>query len=199
MLATSTGLEILPLLKERAMQGVSVRIILGSPKVVASLRGESQKERASRSLAEWRAVERDSPGIEVRETFSITDAILSGGSSFDDETVRFAIYDPYTERSQQAEMVVFGSQAKNVVEVFNTHFDRAWTNSQRSGKASRILARTKQYKWCSVAVGSFLVVLVYPQWSYRDILVGVTATAVLLAAEEVRAAARRILEAIRGP
>lgn len=198
LLSTSTGLEVLPILKLRASQGVRVKVLLASPGVAVLLRGEAQRARAERSLAEWRSVEKEVKNLEVREAMIVSNAILSGSISFDDSNWQLAVYDPHTERAQHAEMLIFNSRAANVVDVFNEHFDRAWAESRGSSLVRRVSASFNSSKWSLLTVGTLTAVVIVPSWPYRDIIVGITAAAALAAVTEVREFGRRALKTIRG-
>jgi hypothetical protein len=137
MLATSPNLSSVPILKERAAKGVRIRILLGSPALVATLRGAPMKSVAADAIAGWEKHAKESKAIQIRIVHKPEHALLATCMLVDDTILRLDVYDPYNERSLQGVMVEFQSQPGarlNVIFWFREWFETAWRASQPTGR-----------------------------------------------------------------
>ncbi len=141
MLATSSRLSSVPILQERARQGVKVRILLGSERVVARIRGGAIRGVARDAITGWRNNAYDIPQMEVKVSHNVDDMSIATCMSIDGRTLRFDIYDPAKQRSLQGVMIEVkcpvGLQL-NLVSVFQRLFDDAWDRAEPFHPLGRI-------------------------------------------------------------
>jgi hypothetical protein len=133
MLATTPNLSAVPILQERARKGVKVRIILGSEKVVASIRGETIRAAARDAIVGWRNNAHEIQQMEVRISHRIEDMWIASCMTIDRRVLRFDIYDPNQQRSLQGVMLEVNSPLGlqlNLVSVFQHLFDDAWHRAE---------------------------------------------------------------------
>jgi hypothetical protein len=129
MLATSPSLNSIPVLQERASNGVRIRILLAQPAVVGRLRGESQRQTAVDAIRGWAEAFRSYPTVEIRLIHHIDDAFLATCMQIDETILRLDVYDPYQHRSLQGILVEFRSEQGtvwNITRAFRRLFDIAW-------------------------------------------------------------------------
>src|SRR5208337_3373149 len=133
MLATSPKLSSVPILQERARKGVRILALLGSPKVVARLRGETTARMAREAISGWKENARGISNFEVRVSHHIEDLYVATWMLIDGHLLRIDIYDPIQQRSLEGIMVEVVSpdgQDLNIVGVFGEYFRRAWSRAQ---------------------------------------------------------------------
>ena len=114
MLVTSSRLASVDILRERAQAGVRVKILVGAPQIVASIRGETMRSRAKERIREWSRNFDGFPSVEVRISHKVEDMWLGSCMAIDGRIVRLDVYDPDKQRSLQGIML-------------NSLIRRAWT------------------------------------------------------------------------
>lgn len=133
MLATSPKLSSVPILQERARKGVRILALLGSPKVVARIRGETAARIAREAISGWKENARGISNFKVRVSHHVEDTYIASWMLIDGKVLRIDIYDPIRQRSLEGFMVEVTSsvgQDLNIVVVFREYFWRAWGRAQ---------------------------------------------------------------------
>jgi hypothetical protein len=136
MLATSAQLSSVPIIRERAEAGVSVRALLGSPKVVSELRGGTMTKIAKRRIAEWSRNLAGLPNASVRVSHSVDDMRFASSMAIDGRLVRVDIYDPRRQRSLEGVMMEIESPAGlqlNLASHMLDVLDQAWDRARPLG------------------------------------------------------------------
>jgi hypothetical protein len=162
MLATTPYEETVHILRERASAGVRVRILLGDPSLVAKWRGETMRKIAEERISQWVNAFKDRSTAEVRLSHSTEDMSLATCFSIDRETVRLDVYDPYTQRSLEGVMVEIVSPqglSLNLIRIFQSLFDSAWSRAYSVGKYGR--PRFILRRWWKVWVGLVIIGLAW--------------------------------------
>lgn len=148
MLSTSPQLGSADVLKQRAKSGVHVRILLGSPTVVATLRGNGMKKTAEDAIRGWSEHAKGVPNIEVRVAHEVTDTYIATCLLIDGRTLRFDVYDPHKQRSLQGTLVQFDATAGldlNICRIFASYFNEAWDRARPVGLFSSVWWWIKRY------------------------------------------------------
>ena len=160
MLATSPNLSSVPIIQDRARKGVKVRILLGSPEVVAELRGGPMKHMASDAIQGWARHAKGIRNIQVRIAHRADDILTATCMVIDKTLLRFDIYDPHRERSLQGTMIEVTSLEGfdlNLIHLFLNAFDLAWRRASPTGKIKRFFWRIRQHGYW-IPVGIFIIV-----------------------------------------
>jgi hypothetical protein len=179
MLVTSTRLASVEILQERARAGVRVRILVGTPRIVASVRGETMRATAEQRIKEWTRNFSDLPSAEVRISHKLEDMWLGSSMAIDGKIVRLDVYDPERQRSLQGIMLEVADPRGlnlNVVRIFVGLFEQAWYRARPTNWAGRMLWRWRQL-W-KVWVGLLFTgaaFLPVPFAGWQDLLIGIAA------------------------
>jgi hypothetical protein len=199
MLVTSTRLNSVEILQERAKAGVRVKILVGAPNIVAAVRGETTRAMAEQRIREWRRIFSDLPSAEVRVSYAMEDMWLASSMMIDDRILRLDVYDPERQRSLQGimlELVDPRGLDLNVVRIFVELFNQAWRRARPMTLPGRLRWRGRRaWKlWVGVAFAAFAFVPV-PWSGWRDLLIGIAAallaTTIIEAGTAVRHRRRR--------
>lgn len=160
MLATSPRLSSVSILQERSQKGVHIRILLGSPKIVAILRGETMAAMAREAIIGWKENARQFPRMQIRVVHSVEDMLIATCMTIDRQLLRFDVYDPAKQRSLQGVMLEVESPVGlrlNLVGLFQERFESAWVRAQPIHALGRIgwwLGRG--WQWWAFAVFTVL-------------------------------------------
>lgn len=133
MLVTSSRLASVDILRERAKAGVRIKILVGAPDVVASMRGETMRARAEERIKEWVHNLGDLPTVEIRVSHRVEDMWLGSCMAIDGRIVRFDVYDPHQQRSLQGIMLELANPQGlelNLIRIFVELFRAAWSRAQ---------------------------------------------------------------------
>jgi hypothetical protein len=159
MLATTPDLSSVPLLQDRARNGVQVRILLGAPNVVVKLRGESMRQAAEDSIHGWKKNAREARNIHIRLAHSVDDMLIATCMSIDRRILRFDVYDPERQRSLEGIMLEVNPPnglVFNLNKIFQKHFDDSWDRAEPlrwSGKIEWYLGKSWQLLLVALFVG----------------------------------------------
>jgi hypothetical protein len=179
MLVTSTRLASVEILQERAQAGVRVRILVGAPRIVASVRGETMRATAEKRIKEWTRNFSNLPTAEVRISHKLEDMWLGSSMAIDGKIVRLDVYDPERQRSLQGIMLEVADPRGlnlNVVRIFVDLFEQAWARARPTTWAGRMLWRWRQL-W-KVWVGLLFTAAAFlpiPFAGWQDLLIGIAA------------------------
>lgn len=176
MLATTPKLSSVPTLKERAQNGVKVRILLGSPSVVASLRGNTMKTMAKEAIRGWKTHAVDSSNIEIRIVRNIPDTYLATCMLIDHRILRFDVYDPHRQRSLQGTMLEFDQVDDlefNISRLFRIQFEEIWRRACPVGSWDKFIWYLKRFWNIWVALVVSIVAVVIQQWKGEEGVWGV--------------------------
>jgi len=162
MLATTPDLSTIPILLERAQKGTKIKILLGTPRLVARLRGNTMLKVAQDSIKGWIAKTKKEKNITIKLMDKIDYASLATCMLIDNTTLRFDIYDQEHQRSLQGimlEVISPNNLDPNIIRVFKKVFNEAWFTSQPTNLSGKIFWYFKngwQY-WASIgfAIASF--------------------------------------------
>lgn len=197
MLASSPNLSEVPIIQERARNGVEVRVLLGSPEVVVKLRGENTRQKSVESIKGWKEKAKGIPKMKIRIAHSVEDMIIATCASIDDRFLRFDIYDPFEQRSLQGIMVQIVSPSGlnlNLVHLFLKYFNAAWNRGQPLGKTEKLvwwIERGWQW-WASIGFLGLSFLAARPNLSpvFENIFAGMAvaflASAVISAGPKIR-------------
>jgi hypothetical protein len=157
MLATTPYLSAVPIIQDRAKHGVRVRILLGSERVVAKVRGETARSIASESIAGWRKNAKGFETMEVRISNSVEDMQTATCMTVDAQFLRFDLYDPRTQRSLEGILIEVESprgMELNLMSVFKRQFEDAWRRARPTslGVVGWALRQGWQW-WCAIGFG----------------------------------------------
>jgi hypothetical protein len=133
MLVTSPKIASVPILQQRAKAGVRIKILVGSPQVVAELRGETMRPRAVERIKEWCHNFDGLPTADVRISYRVEDMWLASCMAIDGRIVRFDVYDPEEQRSLQGIMLEVANPhglKLNLVRIFAELFEAAWLRAR---------------------------------------------------------------------
>jgi hypothetical protein len=162
MLVTSSRLASVDILRERAQAGVRIKILVGAPHIVASIRGETMRPIAETRIKEWRRNFDDYATVEIRISHKVEDMWLGSCMAIDRRIVRFDIYDPDRQRSLQGIMLELANPQGldlNLVRIFDELFKVAWLRARpvtlRGMIAWRLAATWKMW------IGLLFVVLAF--------------------------------------
>ncbi|MGH3942214.1 MAG: hypothetical protein ACRDTG_27055 [Pseudonocardiaceae bacterium] len=192
---SSADIEAIDILENRARAGVHVRILLGSPSVIAEIRGPSARSRAERAVDSWKTRTRNWPNTEIRLASRVIDIQFGSSLSIDGSSLRLDLHEPLAERSLMGDMVKVNSSAGNLVRVFDAAFDEAWRRALPISKLGRIFRFLKSVRWTLTTAVSLPAALLISGNSKE--LVGGIAVASLFAAldenkERIALAWRRV-------
>jgi predicted transcriptional regulator len=146
MLATSPNMVVVQILQERARQGVRIRILLGSPKLVAKLRGETMTRVALDAIHGWTQNASGISNIRLRISNSAEDMEIATCMSVDSRLLRFDIYDSLTQRSLQGIMIQVESPTGmelNLIKLFRRRFEESWTSAKPITTVCSVVVRLK--------------------------------------------------------
>jgi hypothetical protein len=190
MLATSPRLTSVDILRERAEAGVQVRVLVGSPQVVATLREETMRPIAEQFINEWSRNLAGLPCAELRVSDSVEDMWLASCMAIDRRIVRLDIYDPHVQRSLQGVMVELESPQGlnfNVVRVFTHLFNQAWDRARPLSGPRRILWlwRRAWKIWAGLLLAALALIPV-PLNGWFELLIGIASGLLAAALAEFR-------------
>lgn len=146
MLVTSSRLASVDILRERAEVGVRIKILVGAPDVVASMRGAAMRDIAAGRIREWVRNLGDLPTVEVRISHRVEDMWLGSCMAIDGRVVRIDVYDPNRQRSLQGIMLELANPQGldlNLVRIFVELFRNAWDRAKPVGWHGRIAWRLR--------------------------------------------------------
>ncbi len=133
MLVTSSRLASVDILRERARAGVRVKILVGAPRVVASMRDERMRAVAEERIKEWVRNLGELATVEIRISHRVEDMWLGSCMAIDGRVVRFDVYDPHQQRSLQGIMLELANPQGlelNLVRIFIELFRIAWDRAK---------------------------------------------------------------------
>jgi hypothetical protein len=133
MLATTPNLSSVPIIQERARNGVKVRILLGSPELTMRLRGATMERAAEDAIHGWSRHAQANSSIDIRISSSAEDMEIASCMLIDNRLLRFDIYDASTQRSLEGVMIEVTSPPNldvNLIKVFQREFERGWNNAK---------------------------------------------------------------------
>lgn len=163
MLVTSSRLTSVDILRDRAQAGVRIKILVGAPHIVVSMRGETMRARAEERIKEWIRNFADFPTAEIRISHKVEDMWLGSCMAIDGRIVRFDVYDPHRQRSLQGIMLELANPQGldlNLVRIFDELFRVAWLRARpvtlRGRIAWRLAATWKIWIGLSFAVLAFI-------------------------------------------
>jgi hypothetical protein len=146
MLVTSSRLASVDILRERAEAGVRIRILVGAPPVVASMRGETMRAIAADRIREWVRNLGDLQTVEIRISHRVEDMWLGSCMAIDGRVVRIDVYDPDQQRSLQGIMLELANPQGldlNLVRIFVELFRNAWDRAKPVTWPGRIAWRLR--------------------------------------------------------
>jgi hypothetical protein len=194
MLVTTSQLASVEILRERAIAGVRVKILVGAPSVVAAMRGETMRPRAEQRIKEWVRNLGDLPTVEIRVSHDIEDMGLGSCMAIDGRTVRIDVYDPIRQRSLQGIMIELVNPQGldlNLVRIFLELFRAAWDRARPVTWLGRFLWRLRAaWKWW---IGLLFAVLAFIPTGFQgwiELTAGIAAAFLSTAIIEYAAAAR---------
>jgi hypothetical protein len=194
MLVTTSQLASVEILRERAIAGVRVKILVGAPSVVAVMRGETMRPRAEQRIKEWVRNLGDLPTVEIRVSHDIEDMGLGSCMAIDGRTVRIDVYDPIRQRSLQGIMIELVNPQGldlNLVRIFLELFRAAWDRARPVTWLGRVLWRLRAtWKWW---IGLLFAVLAFIPTGFQgwiELTAGIAAAFLSTAIIEYVAAAR---------
>lgn len=195
MLVTSSRLSSVEILRERAQAGVRVKILVGAPNVVASIRGPTMRATAEERIREWVRIFAGLPSAEVRVSHEIEDMWLASCMAIDRRIVRLDIYDPEVQRSLQGIMLEFANPSGlnlNLVRVFVELFDQAWLHARPVTGLGRFLWRWRRaWKVWVGLIFAGLAFLPIPARGYLELMIGISSALLATAMIEFGATRRR--------
>lgn len=133
MLVTSSRIASVEILRERAEAGVRVKVLVGAPHVVASMRGETMRGHAEQRIKEWVRKLGDLSAVEIRISHRVEDMWLGSCMAIDGRIVRIDVYDPNRQRSLQGVMLEISNPQGldlNLVRIFVQLFSDAWDRAK---------------------------------------------------------------------
>ena len=184
MLATSPDIAAVPILRDRARAGVKVRLLIGAPSTVASLRGGSASRLAEAAVAGWKRNVRGQPNMELRLISRIPDAYLAGSMVIDHRLARITVYDPHRERGMDGLMLEARSTPTrhvNLVWLYGEAFEAAWARSSPTSRAGRVRHEGTRLWPLWLAVITFGLSFVPIGSAWAQLMYGISATALFLA------------------
>jgi hypothetical protein len=179
MLVTPPYDETVQVLQERATAGVSIRLLVGTPRLTGELRGRPMEQVARNRLREWQSLVYLHPTMELRTTDSAASMRLATCVLIDGRLVRFDIYDPIVQRSLEGVMIEVESPSGvnlNFVSLVYEMFDEAWAAARPLGRFA--VARWHLSRHWKVEVGLLMTAvaaLPIPFAVVREISLGVAA------------------------
>ena len=195
MLVTSTRLVSVDILRERAQAGVRVKILVGAPHIVASIRGETMRATAEERIREWVRNFSGLPSAEVRVSYSIEDMWMASCMAIDGRIVRLDVYDPNKQRSLQGIMLEIDNPrglSLNIVRLFVELFNQAWLRARPMTLSGRIAWRWRQIWKIWVGLGFAALALVpVPIEEWFALLIGIAAALLATAVIELGTQYRR--------
>jgi hypothetical protein len=195
MLVTSTRLSSVDILRERAQAGVRVKILVGAPHIVASIRGPTMRTTAEERIREWVRNFAGLPAAEVRVSHAIEDMWLASCMAIDRRTVRLDIYDPEVQRSLQGIMLEFANPSGlnlNLVRVFVELFEQAWQRARPVSASGRFLWRWRRaWKVWIGLIFAGLALLPIPVRGWLELMIGIASALLATALIEFGATRRR--------
>jgi len=129
MLATSPNIQSVDILKRKAANGVKIKILLGSPSIIASLRGISHKNMANECRMGWKDQLGQFKNVEIRVMSDVADADIATCLLIDNNILRLTIYDSEKQRSLQGTLIEVANQDNlnyNMIKMFREKFDNIW-------------------------------------------------------------------------
>lgn len=196
-LTSDANLEALAALEQRARAGVRVQVLLGSPTVVAQLRGASQEARAKRAIESWKAKTRGWPNVEIRVAHYAESLDCPSSFCRDSELLRLDVHEPLAERSLEGEMLVAYRNAGNLIRLYERYFDRAWTDAEPINLIRRFGWQVKRTRWTVAATLLIPTSLVVSETGPHDLLAGAAIAALVAALDENHARAAELWRRVR--
>lgn len=160
MLATTSKLQSVSILQDRAACGVEIRILLGSASLVNRLRGASMRQRSVIYVKEWENHFRKYRSVKIRIVTKLEHSLLATSMLIDSRLLRFDVYDPEIQRSLDGTMIQIESPPgvnPNITRLFALAFEEAWRAARPVGSYSRFLVwlMAEAWQWWLFAI--FLV------------------------------------------
>ena len=171
-------IAVVAILQERAKAGVRVRIILGSPALVARWRGEPMRRAAEQRIEEWLWKFKHLRTVQIRIARSLPDLEIASCASFDRRVVRLDIYDPYNQRSLEGVMVEVVSppgMSLNLSRVFQRVFDSVWERAYSAGRFAKL--RWIFRRWWKFWLGLTILALGFvpiPLSAWPAVMIGIS-------------------------
>jgi len=177
MLATTPYDETVQILQDRARAGVRIRILLGTPSLVAKWRGETMRSISESRIARWGELFRGYSTVEIRLSRDSEDMALATSVAIDENIVRLDVYDPQVQRSLEGVMIEIASPQGlqlNLNRIFHRLFEEAWSRSLPLGKLASL--RYSLRRWWKVWLGSIFTALAFlpvPAQNWAEIMIGI--------------------------
>ena len=184
-------------LHNRAQAGVIIRILLGSPRVMDTLRGHSHRQRAIRAINSWTAKTRNWPNTEVRLANRPQDIECGSSLSVDGRLLRFDVHEPLAERSLMGEMLLVQEAGGNLIRMFDTNFDSAWNRAVPTRGLARVRSVVFSWKWTLATVVATVLALSLKASAWREIVAAIAATCLFAALDESRDRIRALWWGVR--
>ncbi len=161
MINTTPNLTQVADLRAVAESGVTVRILLASPKLAAKLRGNTSLIEARRRLDGWMLHSKGIENFYIRVTSHASDLWLASSMCIDNRLVRLDIFDPQSQRTTQGVMVeAISDGSSNLALLFQASFENGWRRSY-TPTATGALAAFIRRAWLPTIIGaSFALTLV---------------------------------------
>jgi hypothetical protein len=175
MLATTPNLSSVRIIRERALSGVKVRILLGSRKLTARLRGTTMARTAADSIHGWHRNAEGCRKIDIRVSKSAMDMEIASCMLIDGRLLRFDIYDPARQRSLEGVMVEVSAPTgldTNLISVFKREFERGWSNA-RPLSVLGALGWYLRSGWRWFCFASFLIIVFVCAWFGKNNWAGI--------------------------
>lgn len=140
MINTTPNLAQVQELQNAARNGVKVKILLATPKLVGLIRGNAAKSIAKQKIDGWIKHAKGIDNFQVKITGRASDLWLASSALIDGRTVRLDIYDPISQRSTQGIMLeIISDSESNIALVFKKLFNESWNGAHEPGCYGKIL------------------------------------------------------------
>ena len=123
--------QLLEAIEQASQQNaVPVKVLLGAPSAVSSLRGPAEGKRAEESAQAWSKLTTKTSTVQVRQVTNVADLFGSGSSLIDRTFWRFTVYDSEFEHGSDGVMIELSSSSPrnnlNLIVSYETMFFDAW-------------------------------------------------------------------------
>lgn len=148
MISTTPELKSLEILKNRANNGVKVKLLLGNPDIISKFRGESNKSFYKEFIEKWTKETKGYENIEIRIMSKLEDAEMGTCVLVDDKILRLDIYDPYNQRSLQGVILECANEGGinlNIIRSFKRQFDRSWNIAIKNNESKIVYYLRQNY------------------------------------------------------
>lgn len=171
MLNTSPNQKVIEILKERASNGVKVKILLPDyEKVVSKIR--CGKEDMTNKWVEQLA---GTPNIEIRKYFKIEGAYIYSSLLIDKTFCRICVFDPVREKSSNGTLIEIHKNGYdlNLIKMFIDKFNDIWFDSMPVTDTRFTWLLKNKIFWLIVGISVSLVTYLNAKTPVRDISLNV--------------------------